>query len=94
MTQRYYPQGHPPRLNEDLRLLYDKVYALEDRGRAGKPAEPSKVVAAGGPSNTKVAGLNVRGIPPASGASVATLSKIPVLGYDVASGDITWFIPM
>lgn len=93
MTQRYYPQGHGPRLDEDLRLLYDHMYSQQDKG-AAKPAEGKPAAAAaGGPSNTKIAGLNVRGIPPANGASVATLSKIPVLAYDSKSGDITWVIP-
>jgi hypothetical protein len=93
MTQRYYPQGHGPRLDEDLRLLYDHMYRTQ--GTSGKTTE-SKIVAptAGGPSTTKLAGLNVRGIPPASGAPVTSLSAIPVLGYDIKSGDITWFIPM
>jgi hypothetical protein len=95
MTERYYPQGHGKRLDEDLRLLYDKIYKMEDQTRAAKPAEEKPAApAAGGPSNTKIAGLNVRGIPPTSGASVATLSKIPVLTYDSKSGDITWVIPM
>jgi hypothetical protein len=91
---RYYPQGHGPRLDEDLRLLYDHMYSQQDKARTGKPSAPSAIIKPGGPSNTQIAGLNVRGIPPQSGASVTTLSKIPVLAYDIASGDITWVIPM
>ena len=91
---RYYPQGHGQRLDEDFRLLYDHMYAQQDKARVVKPATPSAIIKPGGPSNTQIGGLNVRGIPPQSGASVTTLSKIPVLGYDMASGDISWFIPM
>lgn len=96
MTQKYYPQGHGKRLDADLRQLFDHVYKLQDKAGAASapsPTKPSTAPDAGSPSHTKIAGLNVRAIQPTNGASVATLSKIPVLGYDSKSGEITWFIP-
>lgn len=99
MIKDYYPKHSDPRLTEDLRLLFDGLYELQGsaeraHARIGELQKPSaKSPSPGGPSSTKIGGLNVRGIPPTSGASVATLSKIPVLGYDATTGEITWFIP-
>ena len=100
----YYPHHSDPRLTEDFRVAYDHIYALRDQLQSmnqqlqdthqrladahGKIRELQA-----GPSTTKIQGLNVRGIPPTSGAAVTNLSKIPVLTYDSTSGDITWVIP-
>jgi hypothetical protein len=87
MTQRYYPNSHPPRLNEDLRLLYDHVYRMQDQlaqaykriGELEKPAPKNED--AGSPSHTKIAGLYVKGTPPQDGQK---------LTYVAASGQIEW----
>lgn len=47
----------------------------------------------GGPSTTKIAGLNVEGIPPVNGKAVTNLSGLPVLVWDKTTGQITWKIP-
>ncbi len=92
---KYYPNSHPPRLNEDLRLLYDHVYSLQDRMKAMQGENVPKAtphVAPGGPSSTKIAGLNVHASPPTQGNQVTTLSKTPMLGYNARTGEIEWFI--
>ena len=94
MAGRYYPSEHPHRLNEDLRLLYDHVYQLQDQlaaAQAGKgvvttggketTAKPTPQRDPGGPSTTKIAGLNVIGIPP---------KHQQVLMYNAESGQIEW----
>jgi len=96
MSQRYYPQHKDARLTEDFRVAYDHIYQIQDQ-LAGMKATPAKAAAPaanpGGPSTTKIAGLNVHATPPMSGTSVATLSKIPTLGYNSKTGEIEWFIP-
>ncbi len=84
-TQRYYPQQKDPRLNEDLRIAYDHIYAMQDRlgalsgqlqeaHRSLKDAH-SKLAAMstkpdpGGPSSTRIAGLYVKGTEPVNGAN-------------------------
>lgn len=108
-SQRYYPQQRDPRLNEDLRIAYDHIYTMQghlstlssqlQEAHKGLKDAHSKLNAMaakpdpGGPSSTKIAGLNVEGIPPASGKAVTNLSGLPVLTYDKATGQITWKIP-
>jgi hypothetical protein len=98
MTQRYYPNSHPPRLNEDLRLLYDGMYKMQDQlakahARIGELEKPAaKQPEPGGPSNTKITGIAVKGVPPGTGTSVTTMKGIPTLGYNSATGQIEWYI--
>lgn len=108
-TQRYYPQQRDPRLNEDLRIAYDHIYTMQNhlsnlssqlqtahkglRDAHAKLDGMARKLEPGGPSSTKIAGLNVEGIPPASGKAVTNLSGLPVLTYDKATGQITWKIP-
>jgi len=95
---RYYPKHSDEQLNQDFRLLYDHMYQSQARMKEleGKIAATPKAPAAptsGSASHTKIAGLNVRGIPPSQGKPLTNLAGIPTLGYDAASGEITWFIP-
>lgn len=105
---RYYPQQKNPRLNEDLRLVYQMAYDAHDRAGQlesqlkdahakladahNKIAKLSSKSDPGGPSTTKIAGLNVKGTEPTSGAnSITSFSGVPVLGYNPATGQIEWY---
>jgi hypothetical protein len=66
------------------RIMYQQFYALQDKvegmakvGNSTRKPEPE----AGGPSNTKIAGLNVSGSP-----SAAT----PHLVFNPATGELEW----
>lgn len=100
---RYYPNAHPKPLNDDLRILFDHVYSLQDQlagERSGKGVvttgaggvSSARKADPGGPSTTKIAGLNVKAVPPQQGNQVASLSKLPVLAYNPATGQVEWFI--
>lgn len=104
---RYYPNSHPQQLNDDLRILYDHVYQLQDQlatSRSEMPQAGKGVVTTGaggtkratlpegGPSSTKIGGLNVKAVPPQQGRQVASLSGIPVLGYSEDTGEVEWHI--
>ncbi len=94
---RYYPQQKDPRLNEDLRLVYQMAYDAHDRAdqlhsqlrEAHKKLDEAHSKLAtmqarpepGGPSTTKIAGLYVIGQPP---------SDADRLTYDASSGQIVW----
>lgn len=94
---RYYPQQQDPRLNEDLTRAYQLAYSAHDQANQlhGQLQDAHKKLAEahakldaiearpepGGPSNTKIGGLNVIGIPPADGQ---------VLTYNAATGQIEW----
>lgn len=96
-TGRYYPQQKDSRLNEDLRLVYQMAYEahdrtaqlhsqLQDAHRQLKDAHAridgmQKEMKAGGPSNTKIAGLYVIGQPP---------TDQDRLTYDAATGQLIW----
>jgi hypothetical protein len=98
---RYYPSPLKTKeLHNDFRQLFDHVYALQDelastKGRMAemetKHGKLSQQIA-NGPSTTKIAGLNVKGTPPAAGTQVTNLSGVPVLGYNSATGDIEFMI--
>lgn len=106
---KYYPQQKDRRLNEDLRIAYDHIYGMQDQlSQMGSRLEDAHVKLAdahsklngmaakpdpGGPSSTKIAGLNVKGVQPTNGNQVTNLSGKPVLAYNVESGQIEWYIP-
>ena len=78
---------------QDVRLAYDRIYALEHQVRglhekvnAPKPEEKKSL-------DTKINGLRVKAIPPEQGRAVTNLSKIPVLTYNSATGEIEFVIP-
>jgi len=76
-------------LHDDFRILYNHVYALTDALAAAhsrmaemeKSHQALQQQVANGPSNTKIAGLNVRATPPLNGQS---------LKYNAATGQIEW----
>jgi hypothetical protein len=87
---RYYPskQKTGP-LHDDFRVLFDHVYRMQDdlaktKGQlADMTAKHGQLAqqVANGPSTTKIAGLNVKGVQPVNGQK---------LTYVAASGDIEW----
>jgi hypothetical protein len=87
----YYPQNKDPRLNEDLRLLFDAVYSIKDRikGLKGTEVKPKETKGSGSserseqgtPSHTTINGLYVKATPPADQQ---------VLTYVADQGDIEW----
>jgi hypothetical protein len=87
---RHYPsrQVTGP-LHDDFRILYDHVYSLTDKLKeTTKQLEDMKKShadlsqkVANGPSNTKIAGLNVEGVVPQDGQQ---------LTYNAATGQIVW----
>ena len=93
MTNPYYPsQQKTGALHDDFRLLFDHMYEQQQRNEqlesrlkdlSSKHAALSEKVA-NGPSTTKIAGLYVRGTPPADGQT---------LKYSKATGDISWQNP-
>lgn len=97
---------YPPRqktgpLDDEWRQLYSHMYAsrkqIEDLQTQMSFLQKShgklqRQVAAGGPSSTKIAGLNVIGTPPQSGNKVSSLSGVPVLGYNSSTGQFEYFI--
>jgi hypothetical protein len=93
MSQRYYPQHKDLRLNEDLRLLYDHMYQSQNKeenaakvtpaAKSGKTESPG-----GGPSNTKLTGLAVKGTPPAHGASPFYNQATGQFEYATAAGAV------
>lgn len=87
---KYYPSpSKTGALNDDFRLLFNHVYALQDslaeaKGRIADMEKSHKSLSdqvAAGPSTTKIQGLNVKGVPPTNGQ---------VLTYNSATGDIEW----
>lgn len=107
-AQRYYPQQKDPRLNEDLRIAYDHIYTMQGhlsdlssqlqeahnglRKAHARLDEMSRKPDPGGPSSTKIAGLNVKGVEPVNGAnSVSTFTGTSLLGYNEKSGQIEWY---
>jgi hypothetical protein len=99
---RHYPSKFKTGdLHDDFRILYDHVYKLQDQmaaaeGRMADMESKHGALAsqvAGGPSSTKIAGLNVKGTEPQNGRAVASLSGVPVLAYNAASGEIEFTIP-
>lgn len=107
-SQRYFPQQKDPRLNEDLRLVYQMAYDAHDRAdqlhsqlqdARSKLADAhakldgmAKKPDPGGPSSTKITGIAVKAAPPSQGNSVANLAGIPVLGYNAATGQFEFYI--
>ncbi len=97
MKQVQYPQRdyyHDERAFNDVRLAYDRIQQLEDHVRSlneemSKP-EPKKKE---NPADTKIGGIRVTAGLPQSGRPVSTLSGIPVLAYNPASGEIEWTVP-
>lgn len=87
---RYYPSPTKTGpLHDDFRLLFDHVYSLQNELQStkgqladmtSKHAALSQQVA-NGPSTTKIAGLNVIGVPPTNGQQ---------LTYNAATGQIEW----
>lgn len=59
---------------------------------AGAGAQASTQAPTNGPSTTKILGLSVKAVPPAQGNQVTTLSGVPVLGYNAATGEYEHFI--
>jgi hypothetical protein len=100
-ANRYYPSPTKTgALHNDFRQLFDHVYSLQDELAAAKgrmaemESKHGKLTqqVANGPSTTKIAGLNVKGTPPMQGTPVTSLSGVPVLGYNSATGDIEFLI--
>lgn len=99
MSTLYYPNSHPPRLNEDFKVAFDHIYELQRQiadlkksQSAAPPPAPPASTGAGGPSTSMLNGLRVKAIPPTSGNAVTTLSQIPVLGYNSTSGQWETYI--
>ena len=87
---RHYPSRQiTGPLHDDFRILYDHVYSLTDRLAASEKqlSEMKKAhgtlaqQVAGGPSTTKIAGLNVEAVVPEDGQQ---------LTYNAATGQIEW----
>ena len=99
---RYYPSAFKvPELHQDLRILFDHMYDQQDRNKAsdarmaGMEAQHGQLAekVANGPSNTKIAGLNVKGMLPSKGTAVSNLGGLPTQCYNASSGEIEWYIP-
>jgi len=99
---RHYPSKFKTGdLHDDFRILYDHVYKMQDdltaaNSRMADMESKHSALAsqvAGGPSSTKIAGLNVKGTEPQNGRAVTSLSGVPVLAYNAASGEIEFTIP-
>lgn len=79
-VQRYYPspdnyQNHQQW--QDMRILYDHMHEVKEKGAEKAPVPTTK---AGGPSNTKIAGLNVVGTP----------TNGQTLKYNSKTGQLEW----
>jgi hypothetical protein len=87
----YYPSpAKTGALHDDFRKLFDGLYATQDRLKStesqltamtAKHDALAKQVTAGGPSSTKIAGLNVHAAPP---------NDADRLTYSAATGEIVW----
>ena len=97
MANNYYPNSHPPRLNEDFRVAFDHIYSLgaevaRIKGeQANKPATSAPTVKpaeSNGPSNTKLTGIAVKGTPPTHGASPFYNSASGQFEFNTAAGAV------
>lgn len=83
----YYPSKAKTKdLHDDFRLLFSHVYKLQRQvadlhGKLAATQPPSSQSNLGGPSTTKIAGLNVHATPPQNGQK---------LTYNAATGEIEW----
>ena len=105
VVNRYYPSPQKTgAMHEDFRLLFDHVYTLMDRQRdlqshvqkqqeaakgAGLKGKPKSPAEPNGPSNTKIAGLNVKAVPPVHGATPFYNQSTGQLEFSTAAGAVT-----
>lgn len=104
-SQRYFPQQKDPRLNEDLRLVYQMAYDAHDRADQlhsqlqdahrklaeahGKLNAMAAKPDPGGPSSTKIGGIFVKGVPPPSAGIPTYIQGTGQFEHKTAAGAVS-----